>query len=245
MHSTTNTQTINPFFASRTVKPQPVSVVIPAAPKNGSPVPHLTSLYHRTDRGNYGDASYPGNCGGNLIRDLLLYFQPAFVFDPMTGSGTCRDVCLELGIQCESTDLREGFDACNPGHFEHDRKFDFIWVHPPYWRMKEYSTNPNDLSRSPTLEAFLLRYGQLIRNCASVLKPGGQLAILMGDYTDRNAGFVPLTYFTKQLAMDAGLQMTCTDIIRFSHSATSSRKVYRSAFIPGLHDVCAIFTAEL
>jgi hypothetical protein len=31
------------------------------------------------------------------------------------------------------------------------------------------------------------------------------------------------------------------DIIRFSHGASSSRKVYRSSFIPGLHDTCMIF----
>ena len=30
-------------------------------------------------------------------------------------------------------------------------------------------------------------------------------------------------------------------IIRFSHGASSGRKVYRSSFIPGLHDVCMIF----
>ena len=67
------------------------------------------------------------------------------------------------------------------------------------------------------------------------------LAILMGDYTDRDAGFVPLTYWTKRLAFEAGLRQVCTDIIRFSHGASSSKKVYRSSFIPGLHDVCMVF----
>jgi hypothetical protein len=37
------------------------------------------------------------------------------------------------------------------------------------------------------------------------------------------------------------LRQAATDIIRFSHGASSSRKVYRSSFIPGLHDVCMIF----
>ena len=64
----------------------------------------------------------------------------------------------------------------------------------------------------------------------------------MGDYSDREAGFVPLAYHTKRLAFASGLNQTCTDIIRFSHGASSSRKVYRSSFIPGLHDVCAVFT---
>jgi hypothetical protein len=37
------------------------------------------------------------------------------------------------------------------------------------------------------------------------------------------------------------LKQTCTDIIRFSHGASSRTKVYQSSFIPGLHDVCSIF----
>ncbi len=37
------------------------------------------------------------------------------------------------------------------------------------------------------------------------------------------------------------LTQHCTDIIRFSHGASSSKKTYRSSFIPGLHDVCMIF----
>jgi hypothetical protein len=28
---------------------------------------------------------------------------------------------------------------------------------------------------------------------------------------------------------------------RFQNGASSSRKIYRSSFIPGLHDVCMIF----
>ena len=32
-----------------------------------------------------------------------------------------------------------------------------------------------------------------------------------------------------------------TDIVRFSHGASSAKKTYRSSFIPGLHDVCMIF----
>ena len=76
-------------------------------------MPHLTSLYHNDQAAPYGDRGYPGNCGGNLIKDLLRFYRPRSVFDPMTGSGTCRDVCKELGIYCYSSDLREGKDACD------------------------------------------------------------------------------------------------------------------------------------
>ena len=241
---------INPFYAAR-IQPagsnpvndcqRPVYAKLPRAPINASPVPHLTSLYHFSRAGEYGDRSYPGNCGGNLIKDLLLYFRPALICDPMAGSGTCRDVCDELGIPCMSWDIHDGCDACDPEVFSAQDAFDFIWAHPAYWRQKLYADDARDLSRAPTLEDFLRRYGRFIRNCARALKPEGKLVILMGDYCDREAGFVPLTHHTKRLAFESGLRQHCTDIIRFSHGASSSRKVYRSSFIPGLHDVCMVF----
>jgi hypothetical protein len=243
----------NPFYAERkngspvspaTMLPALVYARLPLAPVNASPVPHLTSLYHFYRAGEYGNRSYPGNCGGRLIRDLLLFFRSKNAFDPMSGSGTCADVCRELGIPCLSRDIRHGFDATDPDCFRSlpaAATFDFVWAHPPYWRQKIYTDNPGDLSRTPTLPAFLDRYAAFIANCTAVLAPGGKFAILMGDYCDRVAGFVSLTYHTKQLAFAAGLRQCCTDIIRFSHGASSSRKVYRSSFIPGLHDVCMVF----
>jgi hypothetical protein len=158
----------------------------------------------------------------------------------MTGSGTCRDVCRELATYCWSNDLHQGVDACDPTALPREC-FEFCWLHPPYWRQKLYTDDPRDLSRTPTLAAFLQRYQRLVENCAASLVPGGRVAILMGDYSDRQAGFVPLVYHTKRLAFDAGLRQCCTDIIRFSHGASSGRKVYRSSFIPGLHDVCTVF----
>jgi hypothetical protein len=242
---------VNPFYASRLnrqkrVAPlqkerdRPVYAKLPRAPKNASPVPHLTSLYHFDRAGEYGDRAYPGNCGGNLIKDLMLYFKPGLVLDPMSGSGTCLDVCRELGIACMAWDIHRGMDACDPDGFATET-FDFIWSHPPYWRQKLYADDPRDMSRAPTLDDFLNRYRRFLRNCAQALKHGGKLAILMGDYNDREEGFVPLTWHTKRLAFDAGLRQCCTDIIRFSHGVSSSNKVYRSSFIPGLHDVCCIF----
>jgi hypothetical protein len=218
--------------------------VLPESPQNSSPVPWLTSLYHKSWAGNYGNRAYPGNCNGELIKDLLKYFRPQNVFDPMTGSGTCRDVCRELGINCVSADIRFGWDACDPENYFDLPTFDFVWIHPPYWRQKVYSSSPRDLSTAPTLNDFMVGYKQIIENCASVLNPDGKLAILMGDYCDREVGFVPLTYHTKRLAFYAGLRQATTDIIRFSHGASSSKKVYRSSFIPGLHDVCSIFEKE-
>jgi hypothetical protein len=161
----------------------------------------------------------------------------------MAGSGTCRDVCRELGIDCYSSDLHQNVDACDVSQLPGER-FEFAWIHPPYWRQKLYNSDSRDLSRAPTLDAFLARYRLLIANCARVLVPGGKLAILMGDYIDRDVGFIPLTYHTQQLSFDLGLRQACPSIIRFTHGTTSSRKVYRTSFIPQLHDVCMVFEAN-
>jgi hypothetical protein len=239
--------TVNPFYTARSnslFPATPVYARLPLAPITASPVPHLTSLYHNAVAGDYGDRGYPGNCGGNLIKDLLLFFNAKTVADPMQGSGTCRDVCGELGIPCTAWDIHQGFDACDAQGFRTTEQFDFIWEHPPYWRQKLYAPDSRDLSRTRTPDEFLARYGQFLRNCAEALAPHGKLAVLMGEYTDREAGFMPLVYHTKRLAFDAGLRQHCTDIVRFSHGASSSKKTYRSSFIPGLHDICSIFEKD-
>ena len=243
---------VNPHFAARAERTPPAVAPtrptrdparwakLPQAPVNASPVPHLTSLYHSAEAGNYGRRSYPGNCGGNLIKDLIRFYGAKSVFDPLTGSGTCRDVCRELGVHCHASDLHEGKDACDASQFPRDR-FDLAWIHPPYYKQKLYTDDPRCLSRTPDFPTFLDRYQLLIENCAGAVVPGGKVAILMGDYSDRIEGYLPLVYYTKLLAFRVGLKQCATDIIRFGHGASSSRKVYRSSFIPGLHDVCVVF----
>lgn len=219
------------------------TVLLPEAPRTASPVPHLTSIHSTPDRGPYGNPRYPGNCSGLFIKDLLRYFGPKTVFDPMTGSGTCRDVCRELQIHCDSADLRSGFDACDPARYAGVGPVDFVWLHPPYWRMKRYSDDPRCLSSAPTLDAFLSRLRQVVRLCAGVLSMDGKMAILMGDYHDRACGFLPLVSHTEHLCRQEGLHQVCTEIIRLQHGASSCGRVYRSKFIPMLHEVCVIWEA--
>lgn len=217
------------------------TALLPMAPKTMSPVPHLTSLHSTAARGPYGRAKYPGNCSGYLIKDLLRYFRPRMVLDPMTGGGTCRDVCEALNIRHVSFDLNDGKDACDPASYLDAPRCDFVWLHPPYWRMIRYSDNPCCLSNAPTLETFQERLRLLINNCLSVLASDGTVAILMGDYFDRQERRqMPVTHFTKQVCLELGLWPICTDIVRFQHNNTSSSKTYSSSFIPGLHDTCLL-----
>ncbi len=150
-------------------------VELPAAPINGSPVPELTSIHAVKSRGPYGSNRYRGNCGGYLIRNLLRYFQPTRVLDPMSGSGTCGDVCRELGIEHQTMDIRRGQDAGDPQSYEHIEPMDFVWMHPPYWRMIRYNEDPRCLSNALTLDDFLDRMQMVLRNTRRVLHPKGKI----------------------------------------------------------------------
>ena len=215
-------------------------VELPAAPKNASPVPHLTSIHSQSRRGPYGSSKYRGNCGGFLIKDLLEYYEPRSVLDLMRGSGTCRDVCRELRIPCTELEIKLGRDATIPASYQGIGRFDFIWGHPPYFRQIRYSQDPNCLSNAPSLEAFLDRMQLILRLSKGVLTRRGKIAILIGNYSDYGK-YMPLSHLLVERAIREGLWMATTEIIRFQHGNTSSKKTYQSSFIPGLHDTCLIF----
>lgn len=224
-------------------QPDVLTIPLPRGPQTQSPVPWLTSIHSTVGRGPYGDSRYRGNCDGNIIRDLLRYFAPATVLDPMTGSGTCRDVCNELGIACHSFDLHSGFNAIDRESYSEFGQFEFVWLHPPYWRQLKYSDDPRCLSNAATLSAFIRSLRAVIRNCRDVLSPNGKIAILMGNYQDRGR-HMPLTHFTMEAALKEHLWPACTEIVRLQHGNTSSRKAYSSSFIPNLHDVCMVFEKQ-
>ena len=218
-------------------------VVLPDAPETKSPVPGLTSVHATPGRGPYGDPGYRGNCSGLLIRDLLRFYRPKRVLDPMEGGGTCRDVCRELGISYKGRDLKGGFDATRPEHFAGLGRFDFIWMHPPYFQMVRY--NPDDprcLSSTESVADFVRKLRQVLRNCRGVLADRGKLALLIGD-GKHEGRYLALPFRAMNAAVAEGYWLAAPEIIRFGHGATSSRRSYSGAFIPRVHDVCLVLEA--
>src|SRR5437764_1219389 len=69
------------------------------------------------------------------------------------------------------------------------------------------------------LDAFLDRYKLLIDNCAGSLVPGGKLAILIGDYSDREARFVPLNYWKTHIAFSVWLSQSRWGDVLSTHYA--------------------------
>ena len=139
-------------------------------------------------------------------------------------------------------DIRRGQDAADPDSYAQLAPVDFVWMHPPYWRMIRYNDDPRCLSKAPSLEAFLTRMQLVLRLCRSVLKPDGKIAVLIGGYSDRGR-YQPLPQLLVERAIRERLWPAATEIIRLQYGNTSSSKRYRSSFIPGLHDTCLVFEA--
>jgi hypothetical protein len=202
---------------------------------------NMTSVVSYLDRGPFGDPRYPGNCSGHLAKNLILKYGATHVADPMQGSGTCRDVVEGLnkykktGISYWGGDLREGFDLTKqdlPG------KFDFVWIHPPYWNIIRYSNNnPNDLSNCESYEKFRKLLLICLKRCYEALEFGGRLAVLIGDV--RRAGkYTPIVKDVLNFPMGEIRSV----IIKVQHNCTSVRKRYgKLEDVPIKHEYCVIF----
>jgi len=141
---------------------------------------HLKSIVEYEERGPWGDNKFRGNCSGYLLVDLIDYFEPKSVLDPMEGSGTTGDVCFDMGdIHYKGLDLVTGFDLVQDNIGE---EFDFIFWHPAYWSAIDYDIDhPNNLSRCKTYKEFLEKLKICMNRLVGSLNPGGHLAILYGD----------------------------------------------------------------
>jgi len=187
----------------------------------------LTTVVTYPERGPYGDSSFRGNCSGFLIKDLLLYYKPRKVLDPMEGSGTCRDVCRELKISYVGTDLSQGIDMYSDEFLRRARAhlpIDFIFWHPPYGPMIKYSDKDEDLSNHyvEDFERKLIPGAELLYN---LLAPYGHLVILIGTYRSQGKIYrfnVDLIYWKEP---------TEPEIIKVQHNCQSDKFSYSSNFI--------------
>jgi len=141
---------------------------------------HLKSVVNYPQRGPWGDAKFPGNTSGYLLVDLIDYYQPKSILDPMEGSGTTGDVAFDMGdIHYTGRDLLSGFDLVGD---ELEGEYDLIFWHPPYHDAVDYDIpHPNNLSRCPLLSDYLDKLKLCMVKLLSHLSQGGHLCILCSD----------------------------------------------------------------
>lgn len=208
------------------------------------PNEQMCSVVSYPERGPWGDSRYRGNCSGHLVKDLILRFNCRSVFDPAEGSGTVRDVVsginkhLRKNIAYAGRDLRNGWDILT-GELP-EKQFDLVFYHPPYWDIIRYSNDPQDLSNCPTLEDFEFKLNRSVERLFHVLKPGGIMAILIGDKR-RDGNYYGLF---RSLLTNQNIGKLRGLIIKVQHNCMSDRRHYQSQnpfLIPIKHEYCLVF----
>ncbi|MDZ7760057.1 MAG: hypothetical protein U5L00_07370 [Desulfovermiculus sp.] len=202
----------------------------------------LCSVVSYPDRGPWGDPRYRGNCSGHLVKDLILRFQCNSVFDPAEGSGTVKDVVtginthLDKAVEYQGRDLREGWDILESRLPE--EQFDLVWYHPPYWDIIKYSDRAKDLSNCETLQEFEEKLCRSVKRLMQVVRPGGILAVLIGDKR-KNGRYFALV--RSLLNSEVGLLKAI--IVKVQHNCTSDRRSYAGSpfLIPIKHEYCLVY----
>jgi len=196
------------------------------------------SIVSYPKRGPYGDNKFRGNTSGYLIKDLieeykLQGYKINTVLDPMEGSGTTRDVCKELKIDYTGYDLKIGFNLITDPL--PDEKYDFIFIHPPYWNIIRYSDNPNDLSNAKTIDNFTGMLTNCLNKCWNVLKKGGLLVMQIGDKRQSGKYYFLLGYLNWKVCKIKDI------IIKEQHNVTSNGWYYNRKFIPIMHEFIVVW----
>ncbi len=197
-------------------------------------------------RGPWGQYSYRGNCSGFVQKSLIDYFKPSYFVDPAEGSGTSRDVCRQMGIKYTGLDLKTGFNLLKDKLKDRlEGNPDFIFFHPPYGEMVQYSgcvwgaVHPDDLSRCGNTDDFLSKLEIALMNIYDPLKSGGHYAVLIGDMRKNGE------YISWQADIIAiGLGKLKNILIKAQHNCFSSNTSYSGSFVPIQHEYLLVFMKD-
>ncbi|MFM9278567.1 DNA modification methylase [Paenibacillus jiagnxiensis] len=201
----------------------------------------MKSVVSYPERGRWGESRYRGNCSGYIIRDLLKFYKPKTFLEVFAGGGTGYDVAKELGYTDSiHLDLNPRWGGWNALKDEVPTNADFIFSHPPYYNMIEYSgyiwgaIHEDDLSRSKSYQDYIDKLDLVNAKLLNNLNPDGRLAVLVGDY--RKQG----NYHSiiKDMRYPGLLE---SHIIKIQHNVASSRKEYNGKFIQIVHEHLLIF----
>ncbi len=187
------------------------------------------SILSYPQRGPWGKAQYRGNCSGYVYQDVIKALKPRVVVDPMQGSGTCLDVCRDLGVEGHGFDLAQGFNILDDDLLQAvGKEVDLAIAHPPYWSMVIYSgevwgeAHPSDLSRAPTYDDFCEKLQLALLNQRNAARAGGHYAAILGDWRQHGNYYSLQAEAVARLPRDelAGI------LIKVQHNTKSQRVVY-------------------
>ncbi|HZA25722.1 MAG TPA: DNA methyltransferase [Dehalococcoidia bacterium] len=196
----------------------------------------------------FGQA-HPGQIPGQVVLNLLLWLTKPFDFvvDPMGGGGTAIDVCKYLNRRykvfdidprrpdIEEWDIRKGYPKL-------PRKPDFIFLDPPYWRLKqsEYSADGSAMGSYADWLAFMTK---LAKDSARTVRPGCHVALMVESFLDEKESgeFLFLNRDCLNLFEKAGLE----GIQEISVNMPSQIKSFRDVLYAREHNILLDLKREL
>lgn len=144
-----------------------------------------TQSYGKTPK---GDNKFQGVTPAFIIWNLLQRYTKAgdLVLDPMAGSGTTVDVCMEEDRSVVAYDINPQHPKVVSNDSRHipleDNSVDMVFIDSPYSDNVRYSDDPADIGRiSAEDESFYEELEKVAKEIFRVLKPGKVLAWLIGD----------------------------------------------------------------
>lgn len=179
-----------------------------------------------------GDKDFHGNCSPQIVEQCIWRFtkEEDLVVDPMVGSGTAVDVCKRYNREYIAYDIkpvRSDITQCDSRKLPlSSDTVDMIFIHPPYWNLVSYTGNDGnksgDLSKAPSLEAYLEMLREVFVECRRVLKPSKHMCVLIGDLV-REGRFIALCRKVSNLAEDLGF-IDCGYAVKLAHGEVSRKK---------------------
>jgi len=81
-----------------------------------------------------------------------------------------------------------------------------IIMHPPYHDIIKFSNHPQDLSNAPTIEVFLEKFSQVVKNTYDLLDAKRFLVLVIGDKYSKGE-WIPLGFYTMQKVLENGYRL--------------------------------------
>ena len=157
------------------------------------------------------------------------------VFDPFVGSGTTAyesellernfigvDIQKELLMQIRNNlDSKKNFFELVRGDStkkevvdnikdllkKHNKKnVQLAILHPPYFDIIKFTDKKEDLSNCQSLEKFVNKFTEVVKNTLSILQKDGYLAVVIGDKYSKGR-WIPLNYYCFAAIMNLGLTL--------------------------------------
>jgi len=131
------------------------------------------------------------NFHGLFIPEIPYQFMKRFsskgswIWDCFAGSGTTKKVADYLNrknILCTDLNptqkyiIRGDAKTYNP-----EKKFDLVFLHPPYHNIVKYSNNDNDGSNCENIENFLIWFAEVVQNVNKYVNKKGIIILIMGN----------------------------------------------------------------